>query len=85
MLRQRKAEGGLSPEQCRKTEDQELMGGQDIVALMVEDFEKMGPGQHLVLIDGFPRNLDQLKAFENRVSQGHEQAKRVYPARQNSR
>lgn len=67
MLRKRKTEGALSPEQCKKLEDQELMDGRAIVDFMEEDFEEKGLENHLIIIDGFPRNLDNVKAFENSV------------------
>lgn len=83
VLRKRKAEGALSPEQCRKIQDQELMDGRDIVAFMKDDLEKMKLEKHFVVIDGFPRSLDQMRAFEDSVCQWSrgQGPRQVYSAR----
>jgi adenylate kinase family enzyme len=69
LLRKEKARGALPPEITEKVEKQILMDGREIVKIIASAGveEVLGRGE-VVILDGFPRNLDQLHAFRERVS-----------------
>lgn len=84
MLRRLEAQGALSAEQARRTREQELLGGHELVALLKEEVAKVCAGakptgegrwgeylarlgEPVVVIDGFPRNMEQVEAFREKV------------------
>lgn len=67
LLRKEKARGALPPEVTDKVEKQILMDGREIVKIIASTGveEVLGRGE-VVILDGFPRNLDQLHAFREK-------------------
>ncbi|KUI55751.1 Adenylate kinase isoenzyme 1 [Cytospora mali] len=67
LLRQVKAAGVLPHDLAEKVEKQTLMAGGDIVKIIssagVQDMLNRG---EVVILDGFPRNMDQLRGFEEK-------------------
>ncbi|KUI70644.1 Uridylate kinase [Cytospora mali] len=67
LLRQVKAAGVLPHDLAEKVEKQTLMAGGDIVEIIssagVRDLLNRG---EVVILDGFPRNMDQLRGFEDK-------------------
>ncbi len=68
MLRLLKAAGKLSPGCTKSVEEQRLLEGHDLVTLFESaGLEERLVGGAVVIIDGFPRNVDQLRAFDEAV------------------
>lgn len=69
LLRKEKARGALPPEVTEKVEKQILMDGRQIVKIIASTGVETMLGQgEVVILDGFPRNMDQLHAFREKVS-----------------
>lgn len=61
------AQGGLPPEQKRKVEKQQLMNGKDLARLLGGEVDKAKKEGRVLVLDGVPRNMEQLKAFHTEV------------------
>ncbi|ROV91512.1 hypothetical protein VMCG_09434 [Cytospora schulzeri] len=68
LLREQKARGVLPPEVAEEVEKQILMDGRQAVE-MIESagVHEMLSRQEIVILDGFPRNMDQLHVLENQL------------------
>lgn len=71
VLRGLVSEGNLSTEQKLKVEKQELIGGVELAEILEGEVEKARASGHTLLLDGVPRNLEQLKAFDVKVRGRH--------------
>lgn len=74
--------GALGPAQRRKVEKQELMAGKELAQVLAGEVRRArsarqpstavagGGGQQVqvLLLDGAPRNMEQLEAFDSEVS-----------------
>lgn len=63
-------EGKLSPAQRRKVEKQELIDGEELADILKGEVEKARASGHTLLLDGVPRNLEQLRVFDAKVRAG---------------
>ena len=69
LLRKVAATGALPPELADKVKNQILMDGSDITKIIASaGVEEMLDRGEVVILDGFPRNMDQLHAFGEKVS-----------------
>lgn len=56
-----------------KLNKQELIDGHILVSILKSDLSQEEPehGRRTVLLDGYPRNMEQLRAFEDEVEHSH--------------
>lgn len=70
LLRKQVDAGALPPELVEKVEKQILMDGRDLTRIIASaDIEGRLARGEIVILDGFPRNMDQLRAFGDEVSE----------------
>lgn len=71
LLRRAMSAGALPPHLVDKVERQVLMAGDELVGIIASAAgvgDRLGRRGEVVVLDGFPRNMDQLHAFGERVS-----------------